>query len=75
MKSIFQKVLQKKTEKGFELDLSKYKILGSGELKSKLIIKAKEASKSAVKKIKKTGGEIILKKVDKPKKPVKDNKG
>ena len=69
------KGLAKKTEKGFELDLSKYKILGSGELKSKLIIKAKEASKSAVKKIKKTGGEIILKKVDKPKKPVKDNKG
>jgi large subunit ribosomal protein L15 len=43
-----------------EIDLSGYKILGKGEVKSKLIITAKEASKSAIKKVKEKGGEIIL---------------
>nr|AJS11630.1 50S ribosomal protein L15P [uncultured archaeon] len=50
----------KKTSKGFEIDLSSYKILGTGDVKNKLVIKAKEASKSAVEKVKKAGGEIIL---------------
>lgn len=40
------------------IDLSKYKILGNEKLKSKLIIKAKEASKSAIEAVKKAGGEI-----------------
>ena len=47
----------------WEIDLKDYKILGTGEVKSKLIIKAKEASKSAIEKIRKAGGEIVLKKV------------
>ena len=42
----------------WELDLGDYKILGTGEVKNKLIIKAKEASKSAIDKVKKSGGEI-----------------
>lgn len=50
----------KKTARGFEINLEKYKILGAGEVKNKLIIKAKEASKSAIEKVKKVGGEIIL---------------
>jgi large subunit ribosomal protein L15 len=53
----------KKTSKGFEINLSSYKILDSSKgysLKNKLIIKAKEASKSAIEKVKKLGGEIIL---------------
>jgi len=50
----------KKTSKGFEIDLSSYKILGDGEVKEKLIIKALDASKSAIEKIKKAGGEIKL---------------
>jgi large subunit ribosomal protein L15 len=50
----------KKTEKGFEINLENYKILGDGEVKNKLIIKAKEASKSAVEKVKKAGGDILL---------------
>ncbi len=50
----------KKTDKGFEINLKSYKILGTGEVKNKLIIKAKEASKSAIDKVKKGGGEIIL---------------
>jgi large subunit ribosomal protein L15 len=50
----------KKTTKGWEINLPKYKILGEGEVKEKLIIKAFEASESALKKVKKAGGEIIL---------------
>lgn len=44
------------------LDLDGYKILGEGDLKSKIKIKASAASKSAIEKIKKSGGDIILKK-------------
>lgn len=51
--------LKKKHEKQGVLDLSKYKILGEGELKSKLKIKAKEVSKSAKEKIEKAGGEVV----------------
>ncbi len=50
----------KKKGDSFEVDLSSYKILGDGEVKNKLIIKAKEASKSAIQKVKKEGGNIIL---------------
>ncbi len=49
-----------KKGKGFEINLSSYKILGKGDVKNKLIIKAKEASKSAIDKVKKAGGEIQL---------------
>lgn len=45
-----------------EIDLSGHKILGDGEIKGKFIIKAKAASKSALDKIKKSGGDIIIKK-------------
>lgn len=55
-----EKYITKKTDKGFEINLGKYKILGGGEVKHKLIIKAKEASKSAIEKVKSAGGEIIL---------------
>ncbi len=40
----------------------KFKLLGDGELKSKLIIEADYVSKSAVQKIEKMGGKITLKK-------------
>ena len=55
--------IAKKTGKGFEINLENYKILGSSKKympKNKLIIKAKEASGSALEKVKKAGGEIIL---------------
>ena len=55
-----KKGIAKKTTKGIEIKLEKYKILGVGEIKEKLIIYAKEASKSAIEKIRKQGGEIIL---------------
>ena len=50
----------KKSAKGWEINLEKYKILGEGEVKEKLIITALEASESAMQKVKKAGGEIIL---------------
>lgn len=53
----------KKLGDKWEINLSNYKILDSSRdylLKNKLIIKAKKASKSAIEKVKKAGGEIIL---------------
>ena len=66
--------LGKKTAQGFEINLKNYKILGKGEVKNKLIISAKEASESAIEKVKKAGGKIILpnKKVDKAEKTDKE---
>ena len=70
LETYIKKGIAKKTKDGFEINLSNYKILGKGEIlqggvphkeaKNKLIIRAKEASKSAIEKIKKTGGEIQL---------------
>jgi ribosomal protein L15 len=45
-----------------EVNLPECKILGSGEVKGRYTVLAKAASKSAIEKIKKAGGEIILKK-------------
>ena len=59
--------LLKKYRKGNELNLIGYKILGEGELKEKLKIKAKEFSKTAKDKIKKVGGEAIEEKREKTK--------
>jgi len=50
-----------KNKKG-EFELKEYKILGEGDVSEKMIIHAKEASASAIEKVKKAGGEIILKK-------------
>ena len=52
----------KRSGSGWEINLKDYKILGEtdGELKHKLTIKVKEASKSAIEKVKRVGGEIIL---------------
>lgn len=55
----------KKKGETWEVDLNSYKILGEGAIKNKLIIKAKEASLSAISKVKKAGGEIILSKKSK----------
>jgi len=54
--------LGKKIGDKWEVDLNSYKILGEGEVKNKLIIKAKQASKGAEAKVKEKGGEILLKK-------------
>ena len=51
----------KKSGDKWEINLQKYKILGTGEVKDKLIINALEASKTAIEKVKKAGGEIVVK--------------
>jgi len=48
-----------------KLILKDYKILGGGEVKKKFIINAKAASNSAIDKIKKAGGDIILERKNK----------
>lgn len=67
------KGLAKKTKDGFEVNLPEYKILGDGEIKIKLFIKAKEASKSAMKKVAEKGGEIVIQKNNQSKKGSADN--
>jgi large subunit ribosomal protein L15 len=52
--------LGKKSAKGWEINLGEYKILGNDKVNEKLIITAKEASKSAIESVKKGGGDIIL---------------
>ena len=75
--------LQKMVEKGvaqkqgtkYTIDLNDYKILGEGEIKEKVIINGKEASKTAMEKVKKAGGEIKLpEKKEAPKKASKEEK-
>jgi len=48
-----------------EINLKKYKILGDGELKTKLTITAKAFTKSAKEKIEKAGGKIIISEIRK----------
>ena len=70
----------KKKGDSFEINLKGYKILGKGEVKNKLIISAKEASASAIEKVKKAGGDILFQKKegkilkDEGKKKIKDSK-
>jgi len=54
----------KESKGAYELNFEGYKILGEGELKQKLVIKASAASKSAIEKIKKAGGSIEVKEVE-----------
>jgi len=66
--------LKKRFFKDNILDLSDFKILGKGELKTKLTIKAKAASESAIKAIEKIGGKIILPEVKETKEVKKEEK-
>ena len=50
----------KKQGDKWEVNLENYKILSGKSVKSKLIIKAKEASKGAIEQVKKAGGKIDL---------------
>lgn len=61
--------IQEKYKPG-EINLSGYKILGTGEVKNKFIITCFEASKSAIEKIEKAGGKIILKEIKKIETPL-----
>jgi len=61
-----------------DISLKKYKILGDGELKTKLAITARAFTESAKEKIEKAGGKIIIsearKKPEENKKEVKEKK-
>ena len=59
VKKINLRDIQAKYKAG-EVDLSKYKILGTGEVSGKFVIKAMAASKSAIEKVKAAGGDIII---------------
>jgi len=69
---INKNVAKFKTKAG-EINLQGYKILGEGELKDKLVIRADAASESAKEKIKKSGSQLILKYSEKEEK-VEDKK-
>lgn len=63
IESYIKKKIAKKNKDFIELNLNNYKILGGGKnfsLKNKIVIRALEASKSAIEQVKKSGGEIIL---------------
>ena len=67
----------KKSGDKWEIDLSEYKILGSSEnyqIKNKMNIKARGASQSVIEKVKKAGGEVIVKREVSKKEKVKDKK-
>jgi len=68
LRDIIDKYIKDKKSEKFEIDLSNYKILGTGEVKNKLIIKAKDASKSAREKVEAKGGKILVKEIGKGKK-------
>jgi len=61
LKNLSTKGIAKKTKEGWDLNFSNKKILCTGELKVKLNIKAKSASKNAIEKVKKAGGNIEFK--------------
>lgn len=61
LKSINLREIQQSLKKGeSQVDLTGYKILAEGEVTSSLKIKASAASKSALEKVKKSGGEILI---------------
>lgn len=62
LNNLIKKGIAKETGNGIEINLKSYKILGNGEIKNKMIIFAKSASKSAIEKVKKAGGEIQISK-------------
>ncbi|MFH1425776.1 MAG: uL15m family ribosomal protein [archaeon] len=57
LKDVLTKFKDKK-----EINLKGYKILGEGEVQTKIMITASTASKSALDKVKKAGGDIVLEK-------------
>ena len=59
IESFISKGTAKKTASGIEISLPNYKILGKGEIKEKLILKAMSVSLQAREKIEKAGGKII----------------
>ena len=63
--------LMKEFGKGNRLNLKKYKVLGDGELLTKLEIKAMAFTASAKEKIEKAGGKVILEKEEEKARDIK----
>ena len=59
--SFVTKGIAKESKGSYEINLSKYKILSEGEFSLKANITADSASKAAIEKVKKAGGEIKTK--------------
>ena len=59
-KIINLKELNEKIGEAKEIKLNEFKILGNGEINKPIIVYAKIASKSAISKIEKAGGKVIL---------------
>ena len=74
----FEKLKEKYGQKDGSLEMKKFKILGDGDIKMKVTIKASAASKSAIEKIEKAGGKVIIleiaKKFDKTKAKAEEKK-
>lgn len=65
LNSFIKSKAAKKVENGIEITLKDYKILGKGEIKGKLFVKARAFSKQAEEKIKNAGGDVIVVKSNK----------
>ena len=63
--------LEKIAKGGKDIDLKKYKLLGQGEIKTALNVTVDAASPSAIEKVKKAGGKVILPTKDEKKNEVK----
>ncbi|MBS3091753.1 uL15 family ribosomal protein [Candidatus Pacearchaeota archaeon] len=78
LSSYIKQGLAKDNKGSYEINLNNHKILGEGEVEHKLIINALLASQSAIEKVKKAGGNIIVKQkrelTPKAKPESKDNK-
>lgn len=53
----------RKTNQGYEINLSNYKVLGNDKISAKLILKVKGISKKAREQVERAGGKIIRKEV------------
>jgi large subunit ribosomal protein L15 len=59
--SFVKKGVAKKTGDSYEINLKDFKVIGNSNVKFKMKINAKSASKGAMKSVKNAGGEIIVK--------------
>ena len=72
LSSLLKKGIARKGKESIEINLEDYKILGNGEVKEKLYIKAKSFSNKAKEKIEKVGGKAITFKAGKEEKEVEE---
>lgn len=61
LESLKKKGIAKEGKNGLEINLKGYKLLGEGDVKEKMTITAEKASESAIEKVQKAGGKVIVK--------------